>query len=50
MKRAEAVVKKWLSEQEKSGYVARADQAPAWRDYQREYDKFNAAIAQIEST
>ena len=48
MKRAEATVKEWLTEQRKNGLTARADHAPGWSDYQREHDNFISAIAQIE--
>ena len=49
MKRAEAAVKEWLTEQRKNGVTARADHAPGWNDYQREHDNFNSAIARIEN-
>jgi hypothetical protein len=46
MKRAEAAVREWLTEQSKNGVVkARAFQAPGWSDYQREQDNFNSAVA-----
>ena len=48
MKRAEAAVKEWLTEQRKNGFTARADHAPRWSDYQREHDNFISAIARVE--
>ena len=49
VRQAETLVKEWVAEQSRIGKVASAQEAPAWRDYQREHDRFNSVVTAADA-
>jgi hypothetical protein len=49
VRQAETLVKEWVAGQSQIGKVASAQEAPAWHDYQRENDRFNAVVTAAEA-
>jgi hypothetical protein len=49
VRRAEMLVKEWVIKQSDAGIISSAQEAPAWRDYQRENDLFIAVVAAADA-
>lgn len=49
VRRAEMLVKEWVIKQGEAGIMSSAQEAPAWRDYQRENNLFISVVSAVDA-